>query len=202
MNDSILTLFYCHHDKENNDGRQDGQDVRKRLEAAGIKYKSLQIGYHGVCCLNLSGTRITDLSPLKQLPLTHLCLQGCFEIADFSPLKDMGLTWLNLCRTNVTDLSWLRTLPLFHLKLYRTRTSDLSPLSDLQLRSLDIRFTKITDLSPLKDMPLEELSFFPARINKGMSCLRNVTTLKGINRRPAAEFWRRHKTHAADRHTQ
>ena len=192
MNDPILTSFYCHHDEEDNDGGQYGPAVRKRLEAAGIKYKSLRIGCYGVCCLNLSGTRITDLSPLKELPLTHLCLQGCFEIADFSPLKYMNLTWLNLCRTNVADLSPLRSLPLSHLRLYRTRTTDLSPLKDAQLTSLDIRFTHITDLSPLTRMPLAELSFFPKRITKGMPFLREMKPLKYINRRPAKEFWKRH----------
>jgi hypothetical protein len=202
VNDSILRLFHCHEDEDFSKKVRDQKNVRKRLEAIDIKYKSLRVGHDGTCYLNLSGTRITDLSSLKGLPVTHLCLQGCFGVADVSPLEELSLKWINLCRTNVTDLSPLRNLPLAHLPLYRTRITDLSPLKDVQLRSLDIRFTMITDLSPLRRMPLQELSFFPSRISKGMTCLRSVTTLKGINRRPATEFWRRYKTHAANRHTQ
>lgn len=158
----------------------------------GIRYKSIHVGSNGVCGLNLSGTRITDLSPLKEFLLTHLCLQGCFGITDFSPLKDMSLTWLNLCRTSVTDLSSLRNLPLSYLKLYRTQTANLSPLRDVPLRSLDIRFTKITDVSPLRYMPLQELSFFPTRTNHSLRVLRGMESLKTINRRPAEEFLKRY----------
>jgi Leucine-rich repeat (LRR) protein len=192
MNDANLALFYCHHDEDDNERGHDKRILRERLDLMGIRYKSIHVGSNGVCGLNLSGTRITDLSPLKEFLLTHLCLQDCFGITDFSPLKDMGLTWLNLCRTNVTDLSSLGNLPLSYLKLYRTQTANLSPLGDMPLRSLDIRFTKVTDVSPLRCMPLQELSFFPTRVNQGMHVLRGMESLKTINRRPAEEFWKRH----------
>ena len=90
---------------------EDRRRFQCRLDALGIRYKSLYVGVDRTFCLNLSGTIITDLSPLRALPLTHLCLQGCFKIADFSPLGDMSLTWLNLCRTRVTDLSPLGNPP-------------------------------------------------------------------------------------------
>ena len=158
----------------------------------GIKYKALRLSANGDCCLNLSGTRLTDLSALIELPVTHLCLQGCFEITDFSPLKDMNLIWLNLSRTNVGDLSPMNGLPLTYLKLWRTRITDLAPLKRAPLTSLDIRFTYISDLSPLKHVPLRALFFFPKRIVKGLGILRDMKTLKRINRSPATEFWKRH----------
>jgi hypothetical protein len=64
------------------------------------------------------------LASLTELPLTHLCLQGCYGIRDFSPLGRMRLLWLNLCRTRMTDLSVLAGLPLRHLDLRGTRTTD------------------------------------------------------------------------------
>lgn len=192
MHDTILTLFHCYQDEEDDENRLDKRQFTRRLEAIGIRYKSVHLGCDGTCCLNLSGTIITDLSLLKELPVTHLCLQGCYGITDFSPLRDMTLTWLNLSRTRMKDLSSLRGLPLAHLKLYWTWTTSLNPLREAPLKSLDIRFTAIKDVSPLRHMPLQELSFFPSRISRGLHSLRGIGTLTRINRRPAGNFWKRY----------
>ena len=133
------------------------------------------------------------MAPLTELPLTHLCLQGCYGITDFSPLRQTRLTWLNLCRTKMMDLSPLAELHLLHLDLRGTRIADLLPLANVPLRSLDIRFTGIGDVLPLVGMPLEELSFHPSRLHTGLGRLRVIGTLKTINRRVAAEFWRKHE---------
>jgi len=37
--------------------------------------------------LNITNTKIKDISVLKKMPLTHLLLQGCIFIDDFSPLE-------------------------------------------------------------------------------------------------------------------
>jgi hypothetical protein len=188
----IPPLFRCHSDNEYGETAKDSREFRLRLDALGIKYKSLHIGNDGSSRLNLSGTTISDLSPLVPLPLTHLCLQGCYGIVDFSPLGSMNLTWLNLCRTRITDLSPLAQLPMLHLDLHRTRTTDLSPLKGLPLRSLDLRFTSIVELSPLASVPLEELSFYPSRITGGLDPIRGIRSLEKINRRPAKAFWKRY----------
>jgi hypothetical protein len=86
-NDNILTRFDCYRDEESDEMKEDKQKLQARIETMGIRYKSLHWDCDGACYLNLSGTNITDLSPLKTLPVTHLCLQGCFGITDFSPLK-------------------------------------------------------------------------------------------------------------------
>ena len=101
----MSNLFYCYRDEENDAMRLEKRRLQRRLEAMEIKPKSLYLGSNGTCCLNLSGTIITDLEPLEKIPLTHLCLQGCYGIKDFSPLKNMELTWLNLTRTNIKDLT-------------------------------------------------------------------------------------------------
>ena len=162
------------------------------LDTLGIAYKSLRAGPDGTFCLNLSGTPITDLAPLTELPITHLCLQGCHGISDFSPLREMRLLWLNLCRTKTLDLSALSRLPLFYLDLRGTRTEDLRPLTTVPLANLDIRFTKVEDVSSLGRMPLENLAFHLNRIRDGLRVLADMRTLKTINRQPAAEFWRRY----------
>ena len=98
-------------------------------------------------------------------------LRHSYGITDFSPLREMRLSWLNLCRTRMTDLSVLASLPLLHLDLRGTWTTDLLPLANVPLTSLDIRFTGIGDVSPLGRMPLAELSFHPSRIPKGFALL-------------------------------
>jgi hypothetical protein len=81
MNDAILPLFQCHGDDVYGQSECDRRRFQSRLDALGIRYKSLYVGSDGTFGLNLAGTIITDLSPLAALPLTHLCLQGCREIA-------------------------------------------------------------------------------------------------------------------------
>ena len=192
MRNAIPAWFHCHGDDRDGEREGDRRRFQHQLDALGIKYKSLHVGTDGRFGLNLSGTLIRDLSLLETLPLTHLCLQGCYAIADFQPLGGMSLIWLNLCRTRVRDLSPLEKLPLCHLDLRRTATTDLLPLKDMPLRSLDIRFTKITDLSPLRRTPLQELSFHPGRIEGSLAMLVTMQSLERINRMTAEEFWKRH----------
>ena len=162
------------------------------LRSQEIEHKHILANADGSLRLNLSGTRIADLSPLVVLPLTHLCLAGCWRIKDFTPLRRMRrLTWLNLKRTGITDLSPLRGLPLAHLSLYWTKVSTLAPLAHSPLCWLDIRFTQVTSLLSCRRMQLEELFFFASRIRRGLDSLRTIGTLKRINRRTAANFWGR-----------
>jgi hypothetical protein len=189
----ILTQFYCCRDNESEETRLETRRLKRQLDATGIPYKSLHIGCNGSCWLNLSGTIISDLSLLINIPVTHLCLQGCYGISDFLPLKDMKLNWINLSKTRIMDLSMLSNVPVAHLKLCRTKITNLLSLKEAPLKTLDIRFTEITDLSPLKCIPLQELSFFPGRIDKGLHSLRDIETLKKINRKPATDFWKRYR---------
>jgi hypothetical protein len=120
----MTALFACHG--ETGDTASGGSGpFRHRLDALGIKYKSLDADSDGTLCLNVSGTPITDLGPLRELPLTHLCLQGCYGITDFSPLREMQLAWINLCRTKMVDISVLSHMPLLGpLPVYNVHTGE------------------------------------------------------------------------------
>ncbi len=188
---SAIPCFACHSDTGTDEPLGVARPARLRLDAAGLRFKSLHAGQDGSLHLNLSGTAIGDLRPLENLPISHLCIQGCYRISNFVPLGKMNLVWLNLCRTQIEDLSALAGSPLAHLDLRRTPSQSLSPLRGMPLRSLDIRFTAISDLTPLRDMPMERIAFHPARINRGIESLRKVGTLTVINRRSTADFWAR-----------
>jgi serine/threonine protein kinase len=132
-------------------------------------------------------TRVTDLSPLKDMPLTILHCGGA-PVWDLSPVKGMKLSVL-VCGTKVTDLSPLEGMPLQHLGCAGTLVSDLSPLRGMALEIFNCNHTQVADLSPLRGMPLKDLNctFRPER--DGV-ILRSIKTLKRINGKPAAEFWK------------
>lgn len=84
--------------------------------------------------LDLSFTRVADLTPLAGLP---------------------GLTILRLRHTRVTDLAPLDSIPtLQELDIAHTPVADISILCHHpSLTSLDLRATRVTDLSALAEMP-------------------------------------------------
>ena len=128
--------------------------------------------------VRLRNTRITDLTPLKSLPLTRLDLRGADGITDLKPLKSLRLTHLDLSSAdNITDLTPLEAMPLMQLDLSGAqRITDLKPLKGLPLTHPDLSYARgITDLTPLKGISLEHLDLSNAyRIT-------DLTPLKGMS---------------------
>jgi hypothetical protein len=75
------------------------------------------------------------------------------------------------------------------LLLIDAPVSDLSPLRGMALKRLFLNGSGVTDLSPLRGMPLTtlRLTFRPEQDGE---IVRSFTTLKIINDKPAAEFWK------------
>jgi hypothetical protein len=117
----------------------------KPLESAG-----------SVRTLNLTGTGITDITPLGRLEgLVDLDLQST-RVSNLASLSSMtSLRRLNLSGTDVTDLSPLASLEgLEELRLEHTQVQDLSPLRALTaLRRIELFRTFVRDFSPLADLP-------------------------------------------------
>jgi tetratricopeptide (TPR) repeat protein len=112
--------------------------------------------------------KLTDLSALRGLPLTHVDLAGT-GVADLSALQGMPLQSLSLQFTKVTDLSPLRGAPL--RRLWAAASSghgpfikDLAPLRGMPLETLHINAPQATDLEPLRGMPLTELGVLSERL--------------------------------------
>jgi hypothetical protein len=122
--------------------------------------------------LELSGTKVSDVSALKRMPLTHLDLAWT-QVSDLSALAGMRLTYLELGGTKVSDLSALKGAPLTSLSLFRTQTSDLSALKGMPLTHLDLRRTKVSDVSALKGMSLANLDLKGTPVS-------DVSALKGM----------------------
>jgi WD40 repeat protein len=138
--------------------------------------------------LNCKGTAVKDLSPLRNMNLEHLEVTNT-QVSDLSPVMRMNLTYLSIANTRVSDLTLLKNMKLTTLICDGAPIGDLLPLEGMKLTTLICQGTRVTDLSPLKGMPLEVLTcnFTPER---DAEILRSIKTLKSINRRPAAEFWK------------
>jgi tetratricopeptide (TPR) repeat protein len=125
--------------------------LKERLRAAGT----------GRMTLDLSGTAIADLQPLKGMPLGRLLLADCSRVTDIAPLRGMPLRTLNLGGTGVTNLAPLNEIPhLGYLDLSGLTITNLEPLRGLKLRQLSLKQCKVTDLEPLRGMPLEMLNLW------------------------------------------
>ncbi|MBX9627237.1 MAG: protein kinase [Gemmataceae bacterium] len=121
-------------------------------------------------------TGLSDLSPLKGLPLTSVsCVNS--NVYDLTPLRGMKLTSLRLGSSLVYDLSPLKGMPLTELDCGYTKVADLAPLRGMRLTRLVLDGTPAADLTPLKGMPLTHLSVGPA-----------VTDLAPLKGMPLHEF--------------
>lgn len=140
-----------------------GETIRRvttALQAANPQLKTESIQWEPVDGLLVAAefrdAGITDISPLKGLPLEVLGLAGN-PVADLSPLSGMPLLELDLERTQVANLSPLSGMPLRSLWLNQTPVSDLRPLAGAPLTQLSLLGTQVADISPLAGMPLESL---------------------------------------------
>jgi Leucine-rich repeat (LRR) protein len=106
--------------------------------------------------LNCVNNSIADLAPLQGMPLESLVVWG-YRGKDLTPLEGMRLRLLSCGSSDVEDLSPLAKMPLEDLNIARTRVSDLSPLRGMSLSRLLIAGSPVGDLSPLKGMPINTL---------------------------------------------
>ena len=72
--------------------------------------------------LNVSGTKVTDLSALRGMPLFHIRLHECPNIVDLSPLKGCTALLRLTLPAQAKDFEFLRTFPKLDVLSY---TEDL-----------------------------------------------------------------------------
>ena len=153
-------------------------------------------GLTGVRRLWLRGNLISDLSPLKDLPLDHLGisynpvsdlspLAGMVELANFHcdrcQISDISalagltrLTFLDLNNNYIRSIEPLRRVnDLAEVYISDNDIEDLSPLENRNLRTLTAAGNRITDLSPLRNsLAMETLDL---NLNEG---LRDVSVVE------------------------
>ncbi|MCH7989452.1 MAG: hypothetical protein IID46_09955 [Planctomycetes bacterium] len=106
--------------------------------------------------VGLADSGVTDIAPLKDLPLRILDMHG-LPVSDISVLDGMPLKKLALSETPVSDISVLKGMPLEELYLMNSKVVDLSPLADSRIKKLNLLGTDVEDISPVAKMPLHTL---------------------------------------------
>lgn len=122
--------------------------------------------------LDLSNTRVRDLTPLHGMPLRDLKLNGT-PISNLGALEGLQIERLSLDACPVSDLSPLIQIPLEELSIASTRVSSILPLRGKKIRKLSMQDTGISTLRPLVGMPLESLSL------GGCAKIDNLEPLRG-----------------------
>jgi serine/threonine protein kinase/Leucine-rich repeat (LRR) protein len=119
----------------------------------------------GRLALDLSDTKVLDLTPLSGAPLAALNLSQCQDLSDLSPLRGLELIELNLSRTSVADLTPLRDMQTLEtLDVSSSRVSDLGGIGALRLKSLGCKRCPISDLNPIRNMRLEAIDLLETRV--------------------------------------
>lgn len=144
------------------------KEIREYLDTVGFKKASLQDD--GDLWLTIEGTDISDLSPLKGLPLEGLYAR----------------------KIKIRNIDAIKGMPIKALWISDTEVSDLNPLRGSPIRSLCIRNSAVKDLSPLSDTQLKYLYFTPENITVGMDVLRSLPTLKRINHDSVGKFFEKY----------
>ena len=105
-----------------------------------------------------SNPHLKDLSPLIDCPLVAFTANHAPDLVDLSPLKGKKLRAMQISETGVRDLTPLAGMPLEKLEAAKTEISDLTPLHGTKLRYLIVYSTAVRSLEPLRGLPLESLS--------------------------------------------
>ena len=127
--------------------------------------KRLTIRENGRLALDLSDTKVTDLTPLAGAPLAALDVSKSQELTDISALRGLDLVELNLSGTGVADLAPLRDMhTLEKLNVAGSKVADLAALRALRLKSLNFVGCPISDLRAIQKMPLEDVNLRETRV--------------------------------------
>jgi len=128
----------------------------------------LTVREDGRLALDLSDTKVIDLSPLAGAPLAVLNVSASkdqSELSDLSPLRGLELVELNISKTSVANLGPLREMrTLEKLEITGSKVTDLSALDALRLKNLAFRDCAISDLTPIRKMPIEEINLRGTRV--------------------------------------
>jgi serine/threonine protein kinase len=169
------------------------------------KLRCLRIDFH---------TRLTDLGPLRGLPLEQLTIRGCgiesldalsgmplekleipnLFIPDFRPLASLPLRVIHFGHPDLgPDLAPLTECPLEHVRIEWGRGMDLAPLKRCPLKSFAMNYTAQPDLAALEGSSIEDFSGFDSfQYEAFLRTLPKLATVGAYNAVPvpAADYFR------------
>jgi hypothetical protein len=147
------------------------------LRAEGLKFALSRLS-DGTYGLEIKREPVRDLSLLKGIPIRELSLIGC-SITDLTPLRDMPLEYLNVPENPITDLSPLRGKGIKMLYLGGTQVADLTPLKNLPLRGLFLdHCADVEDVSVLAEIPT--LEYLAVPMVRNLEALRRLPRIQRL----------------------
>ena len=149
----------------------------------------------GLVSLKLSATplpgkrgKLSDISPLRGLPLTHLDL-GCTEVTNIEVVREMPLKDLSLDRVPVTDLSPLTGKVLKSLHFGGTKVKSLSEVPIASSEVIHCHLPQISDKSELQRWGVRFLDLWGVPATVDPERLRELKPpLSRVNGKPLEEF--------------
>ncbi len=127
--------------------------------------------------LDISGTKVADLTPLEKLRLKSLNFRGC-PVYDLTPIKNMPLEEISLRDTRVTSLAPLVGMPIKSIELANAPLVDFSALAQLPLERCYCQNIQISDLAVLRGRPLKELVLWNCHQARNFTALKDIGTLE------------------------
>jgi hypothetical protein len=107
--------------------------------------------------LDLSSNDASDLRPLAAMKSLRKLRLDHMPVTDLLPLRGLPLTSLRLVNIPATSIAPLAGMPLEHLDLKASKVKDLMPLKGMKLKHLNLDLCPAGNLVPLVGMPFEYL---------------------------------------------
>jgi hypothetical protein len=171
----------------------DGQAWLRTLRASGVAIRMVTQLPDGTWDVDLSDSRISDLTILSGAPISSLYLNGT-PVSNLAPLRGMAIKRLTLHGTKVSDLSPLQGMPLEILHVQGIKVTDLLGLHGMPLSLLRLNgCTEVTDLSALRGTPLNNLTLHDCPKLTDLAPLADCKSLQYLTLPPNAkdiEFFR------------
>jgi Leucine-rich repeat (LRR) protein len=106
--------------------------------------------------------KLTDISPIRGLPLTVLNVWENPKLADMSPVVGMKLTLFQAGDTAIEDITPFEGMPITTFAVNNCRVRDLTPVRTMpKLNYLRCDGCPITSLEPLMGSTIRKLTFTP-----------------------------------------
>ena len=159
------------------------EDIQARLRAANPDYDGsgqFQRAETTFREADLSNSGLSNLEPLRGLPLRVLGLRGLEQLTNLEPVGTMPLEVLWLNHSGVSDLTPLAGMRLGELNLYGTPVEDIGPLKLTSLGTLWLRDTRVSDLTPLAGKQLVSLDISNTPVSD-IAPLAGMTSLERLN---------------------
>jgi Leucine-rich repeat (LRR) protein len=130
----------------------------------------------------------TDISPVADMRLHSIRIEGQPNFKDLSPLKKLSLTSLQVPGTGVESLDSINGSLLEELNISHSLVRDLLPLQSMpKLKELDCSGCPIDSLEPLVATSIQDL-MADIRTDRDREVLRKMKHLKIVNQEPLQKF--------------